>query len=106
MPAHLRPAFERAVTAIPEPWLLTPKSGEVFESKKLCRKRLQAFTLTQGFAVVINKSDKDRYVFYCIHHGAESRNDRRLEPRIKKDAEGKIISKRQRDIYCKKKDYL
>jgi hypothetical protein len=105
MPAHLRPALERAVTAIPEPWLLAPKSGEAFQSKELCKKRLQAFTLTQGFAVVVGKSNKDRSIFHCIHHSAESRNDRGLEPRVMKDEEGKIISQRQRDTYCNKKTW-
>jgi hypothetical protein len=99
LPAYLRPALERAIAAIPEPWLLAPKSGEVFESKKECKKRLQAFTLTQGFAVVVGKSHKDRSVFHCIHHSAESRNDRGLEPRVLRDEEGKIVSERQRDTY-------
>jgi hypothetical protein len=31
--------------AIPEAWLLAPKSGEVFESKEMCKKRLQALHL-------------------------------------------------------------
>ena len=48
MPAHLHPALERAIAAIPTPWLLAPKSGEVFESKDMCKKRLQAFALAQG----------------------------------------------------------
>jgi hypothetical protein len=56
--------------------------------------------------VVISKSDKDRCVFYCIYYGVESRNDYRLEPLVEKNAEGKIVSKRQRDIYYKKKNCL
>jgi hypothetical protein len=106
MPAHLRPALDRAIAAIPEPWLLAPKSGEVFKSKELCKKRLQAFAFIQGFAVVIGKSDKNRAIFHCIHHSAETRNDRGLEPRVVKDKEGGIISQRQRDTYCQKKDCL
>jgi hypothetical protein len=46
MPAHLRPALERLISDIPEAWLLAPKSGEVFESKELCRRRLQALPLS------------------------------------------------------------
>jgi hypothetical protein len=106
MPAHLRPALECAIAALPQPWLCALKSGEVFESKEMCRKRLQAFALTQGFAVVVGRSDKDRSVFHYIHHGAETRNDRGLEPRVEKDKDGKIISQRQRDTYYKKKDCL
>ena len=56
--------------------------------------------------MVFGRSDKDRGVFHCIYHGAETRNDRGLEPRIEKDKDGKIISQRQRDIYYKKKDCL
>ena len=55
MPAHLRPAFERLVSTTPEAWLLAPNSGEIFESKEMCKKRLQAFALSQGFAVVVGK---------------------------------------------------
>ena len=53
MPAHLRPALERAIAAVPEHWLLVLKSGEVFESKEVCKERLQAFALAQGFAAVV-----------------------------------------------------
>ena len=106
MPVHLRAVFERVIAAIPEPWLLAPKSGEVFESKEMCKKRLQAFVLAQGFAVVVGRSDKDRSIFYCIHYSAKTRNNRGLEPRVVKDREGQIMSERQRDTYCKKKDCL
>jgi hypothetical protein len=40
MPAHLRPAFERLISAVPEPWLLAPKSGEIFTSKEMAKTRL------------------------------------------------------------------
>jgi hypothetical protein len=40
LPAHLRPALKRAIITIPEPWLLTLKSGEVFKLKKEWKKRL------------------------------------------------------------------
>ena len=106
MPAHLRPAFERLISAIPESWLLAPKSGEIFESKDTCKKRLQAFALAQGFAVVVGKSHKDRSTYHCIHHGADTRNDRGLEARVVRDEEGKVVSERQRDTYCRNKDCL
>src|SRR5437868_2119910 len=56
MPAHLRPAFKRLISAIPEPWLLALKSGKIFELEEICKKHLQAFALAQGFAVVVGKS--------------------------------------------------
>jgi len=106
MPAHLRPALERAIAAVPEHWLLVLKSGEVFESKEVYKKRLQVFALAQGFAAVVGRSDKECSMFHCIHHSAETRNDRGLEPRVVRDEEGKVLSNRQRDAYCKKKDCL
>jgi hypothetical protein len=106
MPAHLRPAFERLVSTTSEAWLLAPNSGETFESKEMCKKRLQAFALGQGFAVVVGKSHSDRIIFHCIHHSPNTRNDRGLEPRVVRDEEGKIVSNRKRDTYCRKKDCL
>jgi hypothetical protein len=85
--AHLRPALERAIAAIPEPWLLAPKSGEVFESKEICKKRLQAFALTQDFAVIIGKFDKDRSVFHYIYRSAETHNDYTVEPHVLKNGD-------------------
>ena len=91
MPAHLRPAFERLISAIPESWLLAPKSGEL---KDTCKKRLQAFALARGFGVVVGKSHKGRSTYHCIHHGADTRNDRGLEARVVRDEEGKVVSER------------
>ena len=45
MPAHLRSAFERLVSTTPEAGLLALNSGEIFEWKEMCKKRLQAFAL-------------------------------------------------------------
>jgi hypothetical protein len=106
MPAHLRPALERSIPAIPEAWLLARKSGEIFASKEMAKTRLQAFALSQGFAEVVDKSHKDRSIFHCIHHSATTGNDRGLEPGVVGDEEGKILSDRKRDTYCRKKDCL
>ena len=67
--------------------MLAPKSGEVFESKELCKTRLQAFVLAQGFTVVVGKSHEDRSTFHYIHHSADIRNDQGLEPRVVGDEE-------------------
>ena len=56
--------------------------------------------------MVVGKSNKDRINLHCVHHGTETRNDRGLELRVERDAKGKIVSQRQRDIYYKKKDCL
>jgi hypothetical protein len=44
--------------------------------------------------MVVNKFNKDRSVFYCIYHSAESRNNRKLKPRVLKNKKGKIMSER------------
>jgi hypothetical protein len=62
---------------LPPAFLGFPTTGEVFESTAACKARLQGFSLGQGFAVVVGKSNKDAYVeFLCIHHGTETRNNR------------------------------
>jgi hypothetical protein len=55
---------------------------------------------------MVNKSYKDRSVFYYIYHSVKSRNDRRLKLRVLRDKKGKIMSERQRDTYYNKKDCL
>jgi hypothetical protein len=94
MPAHLRPTFKCLIPAIPEPWLLALKSGKIFELEEICKKRLQAFALAQGFAVAVSKSHRDRSIFHCIHHGASTYNDRGLKPRVARDGEGGGVSEK------------
>jgi hypothetical protein len=61
------------------------------------RAPLQGFSLGQGFAVVVGKSDKDAFVeFLCIHHSTETRNDWQLKQDVERDPEGKITSRRKR----------
>src|SRR5947207_512763 len=83
IPVHQRGTFDRAIAALAPGFLEYPVTGEVFQSKVACKTRLQAFALSQGFAVVIGKSNKDGtpfVEFLCVHHGTQSRNDR--EPLI------------------------
>jgi hypothetical protein len=62
-----------------------------------CKVRLQGFSLRQGFAVVVRKSNKDAFVeFLRIHHSTETRNDHQLEQDVEHDLEGKITSRRKR----------
>jgi hypothetical protein len=39
-------------------------------------------------ALTFEKSNKDCSIFHCIHHSADTRNDRELEPRVLRDEEG------------------
>src|SRR5438552_3618359 len=60
-------------------------------------RRLQAYALSKGFAVVNLTSKPQRAHFACIHHGSEARNWRGLEDHIEKDDEGTIMSRRKKD---------
>ena len=96
VPTHQRGAFDRVIEAIPPAFLDFPTTGEVFESAAACKVRLQGFSLGQGFAMVIGKSNKGFIEFLCIHHSTETRNYRELKQNIKKDPEGRIVSRRKR----------
>jgi hypothetical protein len=99
VPTHQRGTYDRAVAALPPGFLEFPVTGEIFESKVGCKVRLQGFSLSQGFAVVVGKSSQDgtpRAEFLCIHHGTATRNDRQLEEEVERDPEGNITSRRQR----------
>ena len=97
VPTHQRSVFNSAIAGLPPAFLRFPTTGEVFESTAACKARLQGFSLGQGFAVVVGKSNKDAFVeFLCIHHGTQTRNDRQLEQDVERDPEGKITSRRKR----------
>jgi hypothetical protein len=97
---------EDAVEAFDSAWLLPPQQGELFDNPKACLRRLQGYTLSQGFAVVITSSKKARAQFAYIHHGAATRNWRGLEEYIKRDTEDNILSSRKReDTAANTKDY-
>ena len=96
-PPHLRKTVEDAVEAFDNDWLLPPQQGEEFETTKACFRRLQAYALSRGFAVVTTTSKKTRAQFACIHHGAEIKNWRELEDHVEKDEDGNIVSRRKRE---------
>jgi hypothetical protein len=97
VPQHQRSTFDRTIAALPPAFLGFPTTGEVFDSAASCKARLQGFSLGQGFAVVVGKSNKNQYVeFLCIHHDSETRNHRQLEQDVQLDPEGKIVSRRKR----------
>ena len=52
LPAHVKPAWLRAVGALPPAWLNAPATGEIFERKNDYMRRLQGQALFEGFAVV------------------------------------------------------
>ena len=76
-PEHVRYTLERAVNAYLVEWLKEPISGEVFDSIDECQERLVAYSLSQGFDIIItNSANKPapRATYYYIHHGEETRN--------------------------------
>jgi hypothetical protein len=100
VPQHQRSTFDRAIAGLATDVLGYPVTGEVFGSKAEYKARLQGFTLSQGLAVVVNKSSQDgtpRTEFLCIHYNIVTHNYRELEDEVEKDSEGKITSKRQRN---------
>jgi hypothetical protein len=69
-------------------------------------RRLQAYALSKGFAVMAFSSTSKRARFTCIHHGSQPRNTRGLEDHIEKDKEDNIVSRRKRDdIFNNAKNY-
>jgi hypothetical protein len=79
---HLRKTVEDAVESFNNAWLLPPKEGEVFTSRKEYLARLQSFTLSRGFAVVTIASIASRFRFAYIHHGEGIKNWRKLEKHV------------------------
>ena len=108
LPEHAKSAWLKAVRALPPAWLLPPATGELFEGRDHCLKRLNGYGLYEGFAVVSGRVWKEitpRWQFLCKIHGRTTANKRGLEARKAKDKEGNLVIDRQRDTIIKvKKD--
>ena len=63
VPTHQRSTFDRAIAGLPPAFPGFPTTGEVFDDPAACKARLQGFSLSQGFAVVIGKSNKTAFEF-------------------------------------------
>jgi hypothetical protein len=55
LPEHAKPAWLKAVRALPPAWLLPPATGERFEGRDHCLKRLNGFGLYEGFCRCFGK---------------------------------------------------
>ena len=51
-PPHIVPILEQAVLALPHSFLILLASGELFDNREDCLKRLQGYALSAGFAIV------------------------------------------------------
>ena len=101
--------LERLINSFPSKWLLPPQSGEIFENLEHYNRRLRAFALATGFDI-IRKGGSSKALpswrFFYFYYSTETRNDRKLEARIKTDKKGNITNKRQRgSINVKQLDY-
>ena len=99
-PKHLIAVLERAVNALPPAWLLQPTTGEVFDSIKHYKRRLQGYALAEGFEVVrtgggTKKAPRARFEY--LKYGESTKNQRKLENYIKYNKEGTIAIVRQRE---------
>ena len=56
LPEHLKSAWLSDLHALPAWYLLPPVTGEEFEDKGHCQRRLNGFAKLQGFAVVLGDS--------------------------------------------------
>src|SRR5437667_4773061 len=106
LPEHAKSAWLKAVRALPPAWLLPPATGERFESRDHCLKRLNGYGLYEGFAVVsgrVWKGITPRWQFLCKMHGGATANKRGLEAHKAKNKEGNLVTDRQRDTMIKVK---
>ena len=97
---HHRAAVERIANSFPVPWLLAPRTGEVFDNLEHCNRRLRAWAFVEGYDIVRNgggTAANPSYRLKCIFHGVATRNSRKLEDHVERDEEGRIISKPQRE---------
>src|SRR5271163_3046220 len=100
-PPHHRAAVERMVNALSPSYLLPPVSGELFDSLEHCNRRLRGWALAEGFDIVRRGGGTKAapaYRFKCIFHGNVTRNDRKLEDTVEKDSEGKVVSRRKKEV--------
>src|SRR5438034_7365451 len=103
---HIKSAWLKAVRALSPAWLLSSVTGERFENRDHCLKRLNGYGLYEGFAVVSGRVWKEgtlRWQFLCKMHGKATANKRRLKACKVKDKEGNLMTDRQRDTMIKAK---
>lgn len=103
-PEHIRFVLEKTVNDFPPEWLEEPETGEVYSSEEEANDRLVAYSLSQGFDIVVTHSTTKPQpctTYSCIHHGKETRNYRKLPDIVTLDPEtGKVAvdSARKRNL--------
>lgn len=108
-PEHLRFILEKVINACPPEWVEAQETGEVearetgemFSSIDECQRRLNLYSMSQGFCVVITHSTKSPTIsttFSFIHHGSETRNTRKLPRAVERDKNGEVVGARKREL--------
>ena len=94
LPEYAKSAWLSAVRALPLTQLLPPATGERFEGRNHCLKRLNKYRLYKGFAVVSGKVWKEgtpRWQFLCKMYGKATANKYSLETRKAKDKKSNLV---------------
>jgi hypothetical protein len=94
LPEHAKSAWLRAIKAFPQAWLLPFVTGERFEGRDHCLKRLNEYGLYEGFAVISGKvwnKGTLRWQFLYKIHGKATTNKRGLKACKAKNKEGNLV---------------
>ena len=97
LPEHAKSAWLKAIRALPPTWLLPLATGERFEGRDHCLKRLNGYRLYKGFAVVsgrVWKEDTPYWQFLCKMYGRATANKYRLETYKVKNKKSNLIINR------------
>ena len=76
---------QRAINRIFLIHLESSTEDELFNISSETYKRLQNYTFSQKFQIVIEFCKKDRRNYSCIHHKADTKNYRKLDDHASKD---------------------
>ena len=86
---------------MPASAFLQPYTSETFDSPINALRRLNGYTLSQGFAIVRTSgseySKKPYLIMQYIHHRKRTKNVRNLEDHVKRDDKGVITTKRKQE---------
>jgi hypothetical protein len=84
--------------------LMYPVGGKIFSGPEAAFDRLQNYTMSCGFYIVIKSSDWNktktqfmRVRWLCIYHNLETANKRGLKEYVIYNSEGNISSERKRE---------
>jgi hypothetical protein len=99
-PESHKAIVQRTIDRMPQKHWRLPATGDIMPNLEEFEAHVKDSSFCAGFDVVCrgrgNKSFPEMR-FKCFHHGDETRNDRGLEPRVVRDEDGEIVSRRKID---------